>query len=86
MRKHERMDASADAITTRWRAFQSQCFSIQGALCNASLMVGGSLTQPHDDKCKRLAFNVYRWLQVRKAASSVELVQFSEKQEQTDAC
>jgi len=64
-----RASQSADTITTRWRAFQSQCFSIQGSLCNAALMVGGSLTRPHEDNCKRLAYNVYRWLQVRKARS-----------------
>ena len=48
---------------TRWRSFQDHCFAIQGALCNASLMVGGSLTRPHDDDCKLLAFKIYRYLQ-----------------------
>ena len=48
----------------RWRSFQSACYSIQGALCNVALMVGGSLTSPHDEASKQLAFRVYRYLQV----------------------
>lgn len=48
----------------RWRSFQATCYSIQGALCNVSLMVGGSLVDPSSPESKQLAFRVYRYLQV----------------------
>ena len=48
----------------RWRSFQNICYSIQGALCNTALIVGGSLTEPHGEACKQLAFRIYRYLQL----------------------
>ena len=49
---------------TRWRAFQIYCYNLQNSLGNAALKVGSTLKSPSDERCKRLAFRVYRYLQV----------------------
>eukprot|EP00930_Biecheleria_cincta_P039858 TRINITY_DN27358_c0_g1_i1.p1 TRINITY_DN27358_c0_g1~~TRINITY_DN27358_c0_g1_i1.p1 ORF type:complete len:878 (+),score=132.75 TRINITY_DN27358_c0_g1_i1:97-2730(+) len=49
---------------SRWRDFLNIGYSIQGRIHDVSLMVGGAIADPSSEACKRLAFNVYRYLTV----------------------
>lgn len=49
---------------SRWRDFQSAGYSVQGAIGSTAAIVGSGLTNPADERCRQLAFRVYRLLQV----------------------
>jgi hypothetical protein len=46
----------------RWRLHQEATYNLMGALHNAALVVGSSITAPNSTECKHLAFQVYRYL------------------------
>jgi hypothetical protein len=45
----------------RWRSFQALGYSVTGCIKTNSMLIGASLTDPVNEKCKELAYRVWRY-------------------------